>query len=139
MFDFYPLRLFFNSFRYENLPKKLIENIIKTGTFCRTMLPVFIPISIYQYIRQVRTEKKNVETLLQLEMLISSNIMNERTGVGAEASVCIDKDRYAEELFYEYAKNENLKSFYDSSMKNRYTKNWKIQYDLYLIDKSVNS
>ncbi|CRH01171.1 conserved Plasmodium protein, unknown function [Plasmodium relictum] len=102
MFNFYVLRFFFNSFHYEKLSKKLIENVIKTGTFCRTMLPIFIPISIYQFIRQ------------------------------------IDKDRYSEELLYEYSKSDNLKSFYDSSMKNN-DKNWRIQYDLYLIDKEVNS
>ncbi|SBS86210.1 conserved Plasmodium protein, unknown function [Plasmodium ovale curtisi] len=67
------------------------------------MLPVFIPICMYQYIRQV------------------------------------DKDRYAEELLYEYAQSDDLKGFFDSSMKHKNRKNWKIQYDLYLIDKAVNS
>ncbi|VWU51551.1 conserved protein, unknown function [Hepatocystis sp. ex Piliocolobus tephrosceles] len=94
---------YFNIFRYERLPKKLIKNVIKVGTFCRTMLPVFIPLGLYQYIRQ------------------------------------IDKERYAEELLYEYAKTDDLKSFYDSSMYSKNTKNWKIQHDLYLIEKSASS
>ncbi|CAD2099117.1 hypothetical protein YYG_02975 [Plasmodium vinckei petteri] len=99
----YPLKLICNNFRYDKFSKTLIENVIKTGTFFRTMLPVFIPLSIYQYIRQV------------------------------------DRDRYAEEIFYEYSKSENLKSFYDSSTKYKNIKNWRIQHDLYLIDQAVNS
>ncbi|GAW82335.1 hypothetical protein, conserved [Plasmodium gonderi] len=103
MVNYAPLNIFFNYFRYEKMPKQIIEYVIKTGTFCRTMFPIFIPICIYQYIRQV------------------------------------DRERYAEELLYEYTKSDNVKNFYDSSMKCKGTKNWKIQYDLYLIDKAVNS
>ncbi|KJP89944.1 hypothetical protein AK88_00400 [Plasmodium fragile] len=103
MINFFPFISFFHSFRYEKLPKRLIEQVIKTGTFCRTMLPVFIPLCMYQYIRQV------------------------------------DKERYAEELLFESAPSSDVKSFYDSTMKSSGTKNWKIQYDLYLIDKAVNS
>ncbi|CAG9473505.1 conserved Plasmodium protein, unknown function [Plasmodium vivax] len=103
MINFLPFTSFFNSFRYEKLPKRLIEHVIKAGTFYRTMLPVFIPLCMYQYIRQV------------------------------------DKERYAEELLFESAPASDVKSFYDSTMKSSGTKNWKIQYDLYLIDKAVNS
>ncbi|ETB62932.1 hypothetical protein YYC_00555 [Plasmodium yoelii 17X] len=99
----YPLKLIPTNLGYDKFSKTLIENVTKIGTFFRTMLPIFIPLSIYQYIRQV------------------------------------DRDRYAEEIFYEHSKSDNLKSFYDSSTKYKNIKNWRIQYDLYLIDKAVNS
>lgn len=53
----YPLKLFFSNLRYDKFSKTLIENVTKTGTFFRTMLPVFIPLCIYQYIRQVYLNK----------------------------------------------------------------------------------
>lgn len=106
MANFSNFQFIFAPFRYEQLPKKFIANVIKTGTFCRTMLPVFIPLGLYQYIRS------------------------------------IDHDKYSEELLLDYAKKENMqekdaKSFFDASMKNGH-RNWRIQYDLYLIDKAVN-
>ncbi|SOV17726.1 conserved Plasmodium protein, unknown function [Plasmodium sp. gorilla clade G2] len=97
------LKNIFKKFRYENLSKNVIENITRTGTFCRTLLPLFIPLSIYQYIRQT------------------------------------DKDRYAEELFLQYVKGEEMKKKDSSFLIENDDTNWRIKYDLYLIDKAVNS
>ncbi|KNC37692.1 hypothetical protein PFLG_02523, partial [Plasmodium falciparum RAJ116] len=50
-----------------------------------------------------------------------------------------DKDRYSEELFLQYVKGEEIKKKDPHFLIENDDKNWRIKYDLYLIDKAVNS
>lgn len=52
-----------SSFRYRNLRKETVEKVIKVGTFARTMWPVFLPVILYQYIRQTDKELFSCELL----------------------------------------------------------------------------
>eukprot|EP00921_Rhytidocystis_pertsovi_P009330 GHVQ01015021.1.p1 GENE.GHVQ01015021.1~~GHVQ01015021.1.p1 ORF type:complete len:186 (+),score=38.80 GHVQ01015021.1:215-772(+) len=43
----------FDRLRFRNMSPNVAVKIIKAGTFCRTMWPLFVPLGVYKYIREV--------------------------------------------------------------------------------------
>lgn len=50
-----------NASIYNRLSPNLVVKVIKAGTFCRTMWPLFAPLIFYKYLREVDKEMLTTE------------------------------------------------------------------------------
>ncbi|CDJ52027.1 hypothetical protein, conserved [Eimeria brunetti] len=130
--SFQKLLLFAARFKYRNLSPQFVAAVIKTGTFCRTMWPLFPPLMLLQYIKQTDAEMFSIEQLKAAADKAAAAAAADASPSSEDAAAATAATAAAAA-----AAAAPVFSFLDLR-KSGWTGHWRLQQDLALIHHRVN-